>query len=225
MLARHSLDRRMTLAPLSFLSAYDPPALMPAPWLVRIARFSTARCTHRWPAIRVDGRHRHWTAPVYEMRRDLGLPGGSNRLFGAASERRCAARACSPRLVGAPQPDWPANARTDRLRVLRSTRADAAIARAISSTRAIHRLSSRWGPLRSSIRARSSATAPRRPAARTARGPAGRPGSAVIIPQSDADLAVAAMRRSRSCFPAPRPSCIRAGSARPRRYYGPAARC
>ena len=99
----------MTMAPMTFLSAYDPPALPPAPWLVQLARFSRPAYAvflrfARWST-------RHWGAPVYELRRELGLPRGLEPVFGARANADALLGMFSP-LVGAPQPDWPANART-----------------------------------------------------------------------------------------------------------------
>ena len=97
-----------TLAPLSFMSRYDPPILVQVPWLTRIAEFSKPLYASlvkmsQWGI-------RHWTAPVRQMRRDLGLDPGPAGLFGPREKATAILAMFSP-LVGRPQPDWPANAR------------------------------------------------------------------------------------------------------------------
>jgi rhamnosyltransferase subunit B len=97
-----------TLAPLSFMSRYDPPILIQAPWLARIAEFSKPLYASlvrlsQWGI-------RHWTEPVRQMRRDLGLTAGPGGIFGPREKASAILAMFSP-LVGAPQPDWPAHAR------------------------------------------------------------------------------------------------------------------
>ena len=97
-----------TLAPLSFMSRHDPPILIQAPWLTRIAAFSKPLYASlvrlsQWGI-------RHWTEPVRQMRRDLGLDPGPAGIFGPREKAEAILAMFSP-LVGAAQPDWPANAR------------------------------------------------------------------------------------------------------------------
>jgi UDP:flavonoid glycosyltransferase YjiC (YdhE family) len=97
-----------TLAPLSFMSRYDPPILIQVPWLTRIAELSKPLYASivklsQWAI-------RHWTEPVRQMRRDLGLDPGPAGIFGPREKAKAILAMFSP-LVGAPQPDWPANAR------------------------------------------------------------------------------------------------------------------
>ncbi len=98
----------VTLAPLTFLSVHDPPVLPQVPWLARLARVSPAAYGGmvrfgRWAA-------RGWGEPVYQLRRDLGLPRGPEPLFAARGEAAALLGMFSP-LAGEAQPDWPANAR------------------------------------------------------------------------------------------------------------------
>jgi UDP:flavonoid glycosyltransferase YjiC (YdhE family) len=98
----------VTLAPLSFMSRHDPPILIQVPWLTRIAGFSKPLYASlvrlsQWGI-------RHWTEPVRQMRRDLGLDPGPAGIFGPRAEASAILAMFSP-LVGAPQPDWPVNAR------------------------------------------------------------------------------------------------------------------
>ncbi|MGB6687098.1 MAG: glycosyltransferase [Terracidiphilus sp.] len=94
------------LAPLSFFSAFDPPVLPPYPRLARadkavpgfgrvikrLARFAS----------------RKWPEPVYELRRELGLPKGANPLFDAKHSPYLVLALFS-RVLGTEQKDWPAN--------------------------------------------------------------------------------------------------------------------
>jgi UDP:flavonoid glycosyltransferase YjiC (YdhE family) len=95
------------LAPLSFFSAFDPPVLPGYPGLElaeevvpgfgrivrRVARFAS----------------RKWSEPIYELRRELGLPRGANPLFDAKFSPALALALFS-RVLGAKQKDWPENA-------------------------------------------------------------------------------------------------------------------
>jgi rhamnosyltransferase subunit B len=94
------------LAPLSFFSAFDPPVLPPYPRLARadkalpgfgrvirrVARFVT----------------RKWPEPIYELRRELGLPKGANPIFDAKNSPSLVLALFS-RVLGVEQRDWPPN--------------------------------------------------------------------------------------------------------------------
>ena len=94
------------LAPLSFFSAFDPPVLPPYPKLAkadkkvpgfgrvikRVARFAS----------------RKWPEPIYALRRELGLPRGTNPLFDAKHSPELVLALFS-RVLGVEQKDWPAN--------------------------------------------------------------------------------------------------------------------
>jgi UDP:flavonoid glycosyltransferase YjiC (YdhE family) len=94
------------LAPLSFFSAFDPPVLPPYPKLAkadkkipgfgrvikRVARFAS----------------RKWPEPIYELRRELGLPPGANPLFDAKHSPYLVLALFS-RVLGKEQKDWPPN--------------------------------------------------------------------------------------------------------------------
>lgn len=94
------------LAPFSFFSAFDPPVLPPYPKLARadkvvpgmgrgikrLARFVT----------------RKWPEPIYELRRELGLPMGANPIFDAKHSPSLVLALFS-RVLGVEQKDWPAN--------------------------------------------------------------------------------------------------------------------
>ena len=92
------------LAPLSFFSAFDPPVLPMYPKLARadkavpgfgrvikrVARFTS----------------RKWPEPIYELRRELGLPRGPNPLFDAKHSPQLVLALFS-RVLGTEQKDWP----------------------------------------------------------------------------------------------------------------------
>jgi UDP:flavonoid glycosyltransferase YjiC (YdhE family) len=92
------------LAPFSFFSVFDPPVLPPYPKLAsadkapgmgramrRLARFVT----------------RKWPEPIYELRRELGLPPGRNPLFDAKHSPNLVLALFS-RALATKQKDWPA---------------------------------------------------------------------------------------------------------------------
>jgi rhamnosyltransferase subunit B len=92
------------LAPLSFFSAFDPPALPGYPWLARAdgAIPGLGRVIH-WMARFVS---RKWPEPIYALRRELGLPKGANPLFDAKHSPYLVLALFS-RALGTEQKDWP----------------------------------------------------------------------------------------------------------------------
>ncbi len=96
------------LAPFSFFSAADPPILPPYPRLSRLLAGTPGAGHLLRPFARAVTRG--WCAPVYGLRRELGLPPGRNPLFDAKHAPRLVLALFSP-LLGTPQRDWPANTR------------------------------------------------------------------------------------------------------------------
>ena len=94
------------LAPLSFFSAFDPPVLPPYPRLARADKMvpGFGRVIKR--VARVVSRK--WPEPIYELRRELGLPKGANPLFDAKHSPKLVLALFS-RVLGTEQKDWPAN--------------------------------------------------------------------------------------------------------------------
>jgi UDP:flavonoid glycosyltransferase YjiC (YdhE family) len=92
------------LAPLSFFSAFDPPVL---PMYPRLARADKA-VPGFGRVIRRVARFvsRKWPEPIYELRRELGLPRGANPLFDAKHSPSLVLALFS-RLLGTEQKDWP----------------------------------------------------------------------------------------------------------------------
>jgi MGT family glycosyltransferase len=93
------------LAPFSFFSAFDPPVLPPYP---RLARADKAPGMGR--AMRRLARFvtRKWPEPIYELRRELGLPKGKNPIFEAKHSPNLVLALFS-RALGTEQKDWPEN--------------------------------------------------------------------------------------------------------------------
>ena len=92
------------LAPLSFFSAYDPPALPMFPRLARTQR-ALPGLGH---GIRRLARFvsRKWPQPIFDLRQELGLEQGANPLFDAKHSPYLVLAMFS-RLLGQPQKDWP----------------------------------------------------------------------------------------------------------------------
>lgn len=95
------------LAPISFLSAYDPPVLHRARWLGRLRRLGPA--FHR--ALFAVGRRTvdRWLRPVRSFRAELGLLPLRDPLF-AGSHSPDLVLALFSAVLGDRQPDWPPRA-------------------------------------------------------------------------------------------------------------------
>lgn len=94
------------LAPLSFFSAYDPPVL---PMYPRLARADKAVPGMGFAIKRLARLvSRKWPQPIYDLRDELGLERGPNPLFDAKNSPDLVLAMFS-RVLGEPQPDWPAN--------------------------------------------------------------------------------------------------------------------
>jgi rhamnosyltransferase subunit B len=95
------------LAPLSFFSGYDPPVLPPYPTLAKVQSLvpGVGRLVPRFARMIT----RNWPEPVYALRRELGLGAGTNPIFDAKHSGRLVLALFS-RVLGDPQPDWPASA-------------------------------------------------------------------------------------------------------------------
>jgi len=95
------------LAPLSFFSAFDPPVLPMYPRLARADKTvpGMGRVIKRLARFV----SRKWPQPIYDLRRELGLPRGQNPLFDAKHSPYLVLALFS-RLLGQEQKDWPDNA-------------------------------------------------------------------------------------------------------------------
>jgi len=92
------------LSPISFLSAYDPPVLAPAPWLHRL-NFLGPGFNRLWVAAAKRG-SLAWLKPVLALRTELGLSAGENPLFEGQHSPVLVLALFSP-LLASPQADWP----------------------------------------------------------------------------------------------------------------------
>ena len=93
------------LAPMSLLSAYDPAAIPGAALLSALRPLGPAFFRPLFALARRAARR--WTAPVDRLRSELGLPPNPDPLFAGANSPALVLALFSP-LLGAPQPDWPA---------------------------------------------------------------------------------------------------------------------
>jgi len=92
------------LAPMGFLSAFDPPTPPQAPWLRGVIAMHPAvgRAFNRVGRA-VTSR---WIEPVYRLRAELGMPRGGHPLFEGQHSQACVLALFS-RVLGEPQPDYP----------------------------------------------------------------------------------------------------------------------
>jgi UDP:flavonoid glycosyltransferase YjiC (YdhE family) len=93
------------LAPLSFMSSFDPPVIVPVPWLRKLRRFGPK------PYALLFGLFKriasNWEAPLRQFRKDLGLPPLKKpALFEGQFSSRLNLALFDPQLAR-PQPDWP----------------------------------------------------------------------------------------------------------------------
>ena len=92
------------LAPITFLSASDPPVTAQAPWLYGLRTLGPRFMKWFWDLGRKQTLK--WVKPVLESRRELGLSPGRHPLFdGSHSPLRVLA--LFSRHLAVPQPDWP----------------------------------------------------------------------------------------------------------------------
>ena len=94
------------LAPASLLSAYDPPVVAPAPWLVKLRVFGAGPFRLLWKLARRQTLD--WMMPVIDLRRELRLDTSRHPLFEGANSPLKVLALFSPDLAK-PQPDWPPN--------------------------------------------------------------------------------------------------------------------
>lgn len=97
-----------SLQPMSFVSAYDPPVLAPAPWLAALRPLGPG--FHRFLFSTLKRLSRSWADEARALRRGLGLSGDADPLF-EGQYSPYGTLALYPSLFGAPQPDWPERVR------------------------------------------------------------------------------------------------------------------
>lgn len=95
------------LSPISMLSKHDPSIPPQAPWL---RHFRGLGPRFHSPILSLARRMlRKWTEPVQQVRKDLGLRPGADPLFEGGNSPTCMLVLFS-KVLGEPQPDWPAQA-------------------------------------------------------------------------------------------------------------------
>lgn len=96
------------LAPASFMSAYDPPALAGFPFPEHVVRLGRGfyRAFYRV----ADRMTRPWLDPYRQLEAELRLKPGANPIFAGQHSPHLVLGLFSP-LLAAPQPDWPPQAR------------------------------------------------------------------------------------------------------------------
>ena len=96
------------LQPGAFMSAFDPPVLAPMPALAKVRGLGPKFHRPLFRFAKLVGRG--WTEPVYQLRRELGLPRGLDPLFEGRNSPHLILALFS-RVLAEPQLDWPANTR------------------------------------------------------------------------------------------------------------------
>ena len=95
------------LAPMSLLSAHDPPLFPPAPWMRSVRKLGVAPYRALFGLMKLMTRS--WEAPLRELRAELGLaPARKLALFEGQYSPTLNLALFSP-LLAEPQADWPAN--------------------------------------------------------------------------------------------------------------------
>lgn len=94
------------LAPMSFFSATDVPVLAAAPFLAHLERLGP--WYGRMMAAFARRSTRSWMKPVFDLRRELGLPPGEHPLFEGQFSPTLTLALFS-HVLADPQPDWPPN--------------------------------------------------------------------------------------------------------------------
>lgn len=97
------------LAPLSFMSSWDPPVLAAVPWLRSLRALGPA--PYRLVFNLLKRRVRSWEAPLRALRRELGLPPSKSlAMFEGQFSPLGNLALFDPQLAN-PQPDWPVSVR------------------------------------------------------------------------------------------------------------------
>ena len=95
-------------APMSFFSAHDPPVLPPFPRLSRVVR-AMGPAVNRILIRLVQRVTRTWSAPIQQLRAEVGLPAGRDPIYEGKFSPHLVLATFSP-VLASPRPDWPATA-------------------------------------------------------------------------------------------------------------------
>ena len=97
----------LVLQPLTFLSAYDPPVILPYPLLGSLPTKVGLKGAELFFNL-VRQATTSWAGPLQRLRRELGLPPERDPIFTGQFSRAQRALGLYSPLLGAPQPDFPA---------------------------------------------------------------------------------------------------------------------
>jgi len=98
------------LAPMFFLSVYDPPIMSPAPWLRKIHHISPP--LYRGLFKLLKGATKAWVKPLYQLCSRHQLPAPVDNPIFEGQYSRYGTLAMFPDSFAKPQPDWPINTQT-----------------------------------------------------------------------------------------------------------------
>ncbi len=97
------------LAPMSFMSSWDPPILPVAPWLRKLRALGPT--PYRLAFNLLKRSVRAWEAPLDDFRRELGLPRSTQRAMFEGQFSPVRNLALFDPQLATPQPDWPGHVR------------------------------------------------------------------------------------------------------------------
>jgi UDP:flavonoid glycosyltransferase YjiC (YdhE family) len=92
------------LAPISFVSAHDPPVPAPFPWITKLRIFGPGVMRGIWDLAKRESLK--WLQPVLDLRKQIGLPPAGHPMF-EGGQSPDLVLALFSRLLANPQPDWP----------------------------------------------------------------------------------------------------------------------
>jgi len=93
------------LQPGAFLSAYDPPVLAPLPTLAKLRGLGVTFHRALFRVLQLPARF--WCNPIHQLRRELRLPPVTAPVLAGRHSPQMVLALFS-RMIGEPQPDWPA---------------------------------------------------------------------------------------------------------------------
>lgn len=95
------------LAPMFFLSVYDPPIMSPAPWLRKIHRFSPSIYKLLFSILK--SATKKWTKPLYQLCSHYQIPPPNGNPLFEGQYSPHGTLAMFPKYFAEPQMDWPIN--------------------------------------------------------------------------------------------------------------------
>lgn len=119
------------LAPLSLMSAYDPPVFSAAPWLHGVLRAAGPRVTRAVFGL-IKRQPLAWAAQIVDFARELGMESIGNPFIEGQHSPNLVLALFS-RLIASPQPDWPPNTVLTGFPLLEDGNLSAAVERFVSA--------------------------------------------------------------------------------------------